>query len=100
MDTSIFDPSIDIQMDENAPAKYPALNRHYEAVNAKGLYFLGSNAHAADKFRFGSAGGFIHGFRYIARALHKIFRHEFEGDPMWKGQSTAYDWPAPHNPGS
>lgn len=101
MDRSIFDPSsIEIQMNTNAPKKYPALTKHFESPKAKHLFFLGSNAHGHDKFRFASAGGFIHGFRYIARALHQLLLSKYEGvERLWEGpQSTEYEWTAPHNP--
>jgi hypothetical protein len=49
--------------------KYPALGPGYEAPGVEGLFFAGTVAHAAD-FRV-SSGGFIHGFRYVVRALHR-----------------------------
>lgn len=98
MDRSIFDPSIDIQMHEKASYKYPKIDHHFEASLSEGLFFLGANAHGLDKFKFGSAGGFIHGYRYTAKAMFNMFQQRFEGTSMWKGQSQEYDWSAPHNP--
>jgi hypothetical protein len=40
------------------------------------MYFAGTLAHGADHKR--SSGGFIHGFRYTARALHRILEEEEE----------------------
>ncbi|XP_015768238.1 PREDICTED: FAD-dependent oxidoreductase domain-containing protein 2-like [Acropora digitifera] len=50
--------------------KYPSIKPDYESTTVPGLYFAGTNTHSID-FRK-SAGGFIHGFRYTARALHQI----------------------------
>lgn len=54
--------------------KYPHLDSSYRAVRAPGLYFVGALAHGRDYRR--SAGGFIHGFRYTARALYRSLRRE------------------------
>lgn len=50
--------------------RYPALDATYQSVNVPGLYFAGTLTHGNDKGR--SAGGFIHGFRYTARALSRM----------------------------
>lgn len=50
--------------------KYPSIKPDYESTTVSGLYFAGTNTHSID-FRK-SAGGFIHGFRYTARALHHV----------------------------
>lgn len=50
--------------------KYPSIKPDYESTTVPGLYFAGTNTHSID-FRK-SAGGFIHGFRYTARALHHV----------------------------
>eukprot|EP00928_Gymnodinium_smaydae_P027752 TRINITY_DN21354_c0_g1_i1.p1 TRINITY_DN21354_c0_g1~~TRINITY_DN21354_c0_g1_i1.p1 ORF type:complete len:539 (+),score=90.37 TRINITY_DN21354_c0_g1_i1:112-1728(+) len=58
-----------------APAwKYPQVGVSYESPAVAGMYFAGALAHARDFRR--SAGGFIHGFRYTARALHRALRRE------------------------
>lgn len=98
MDTRIFDPSIPIEMHEMAKLKYPKIDHHFESTSAEGLFFLGANAHGLDKFKFGSAGGFIHGYRYSAKAMYHMFRARFEGAPVWNGQSAEYKWPAAHDP--
>jgi len=68
MDTSIFDESVPVRTTHRG--KYPDLNPDYEAVGVPGLYFAGTLSHGLD-FRE-SAGGFIHGFRYTARALFRL----------------------------
>jgi thioredoxin reductase len=50
--------------------KHAQLTPRYESTNVSGLYFAGTLAHGID-FRK-AAGGFIHGFRYTARALLRI----------------------------
>ncbi|CAE8649634.1 unnamed protein product [Polarella glacialis] len=56
------------------PGKYPKMESGYQAMGVPGLYFAGSLGHGRDYRR--SAGGFIHGFRYTARALHRILRRD------------------------
>lgn len=41
----------------------------------KCLFLTGTNTHVLDYKR--SAGGFIHGFRYSGRTLHRIFENRF-----------------------
>jgi hypothetical protein len=98
MDRGIFDPSIPIEMHEKASNKYPSIDHHFESTSAEGLFFLGANAHGLDKFKFGSAGGFIHGYRYSAKAMYNMFKARFENAPVWNGQSVEYKWSSPHNP--
>lgn len=57
--------------------KYPAINHNYESVDLKGLFYAGTASHSLD-FRK-SSGGFIHGFRYTARALHRLLEWRYEG---------------------
>mmetsp|Transcript_20351 Transcript_20351/g.67235 ORF Transcript_20351/g.67235 Transcript_20351/m.67235 type:complete len:498 (+) Transcript_20351:733-2226(+) len=63
--------------------KYPALTESYESVNVKNLYFAGTLSHAHDYKR--SAGGFVHGFRYTARALYRLLRLSHQG-VRWESQ--------------
>jgi len=51
-------------------SKYAVMNSKYESVNVPNLYFAGTLSHGKDMRR--SSGAFIHGFRYTARALHRI----------------------------
>merc|ERR1711935_1093531 len=57
--------------------KYAVMNSKYESVNVPGLYYAGTLSHGKDVKR--SAGAFIHGFRYTARALARILESERHG---------------------
>jgi hypothetical protein len=46
-------------------SKYPLMNGQYEHIHHPNLYFIGSLMHIFDQYY--SAGGFIHGFRYLIR---------------------------------
>eukprot|EP01080_Neovahlkampfia_damariscottae_P004116 gene4116-7402_t len=48
--------------------KYPVTNSFYESVNVPDLYVAGTIAHLRDLRK--SAGGFIHGFRYLAQTVN------------------------------
>ena len=50
--------------------KFPDMNPDYESTNVRNMYFAGALQHGRDYRR--SAGGFIHGFRYTARTLHRL----------------------------
>lgn len=67
MDQSVFAEDLQPQMDDKN--KYPLLTPSYESVNAAGVYYAGTLGHSRDWRK--SSGGFIHGFRYTARALHR-----------------------------
>jgi hypothetical protein len=84
-DTSPFDAAIRPALGPNG--KHPALTADYGAPGVAGLHFLGTAAHAAD-FRV-SSGGFIHGFRYTVRALHRLLEEAEASD----GQPGAALWP-------
>ena len=62
--------------------RFPEQTSAYESVNVPGLYFAGTLTQQRDFKR--STSGFVHGFRYGARALHKILRARHHG----------VDWPA------
>jgi Pyridine nucleotide-disulphide oxidoreductase len=68
MDTSVFEESVRPKLFMNK--KHPDITPAFESVNVPGLFFVGTLAHAKDFKK--ASGGFIHGFRYTARAL---FRH-------------------------
>jgi thioredoxin reductase len=57
-----------------ANKKHPLATPRYESANVPGMFFAGTLAHAVDHKR--ASGGFIHGFRYTARALHRILEEE------------------------
>ncbi|XP_052823418.1 FAD-dependent oxidoreductase domain-containing protein 2 isoform X2 [Octopus bimaculoides] len=57
--------------------KFPEISPVYESTNIPGMYFSGTITHSLD-FRM-SAGGFIHGFRYTARTLHRYLEWHNHG---------------------
>jgi len=69
-DASIFDASARPRLAIND--RFPAQTAAYESVNVPGLYFAGTLTQQRD-FKT-STNGFIHGFRYGVRALHRILR--------------------------
>lgn len=72
--------------------KYAVMDHEYQSINVPGLYFAGALAHGKDFKR--SAGGFIHGFRYTAKALFRIFEVKYQSKPwpskefLFQGQKT------------
>jgi thioredoxin reductase len=75
-DASVFDDTCrpDLVINDRFPAQTSA----YESVNVPGLYFAGTITQVRDFKK--STSGFIHGFRYGARALFRILRHRHHGD--------------------
>ncbi|XP_008973258.3 FAD-dependent oxidoreductase domain-containing protein 2 isoform X2 [Pan paniscus] len=53
--------------------KYPLIRASYESKGSRGLFILGTASHSVDYRK--SAGGFIHGFRYTVRAVHRLLEH-------------------------
>ncbi|XP_017271956.1 FAD-dependent oxidoreductase domain-containing protein 2 isoform X1 [Kryptolebias marmoratus] len=76
---SIFDRSACPPNSENAKGRFPAVGPWYEGTNTPGLFVLGAASHSRD-YR-ASAGGFIHGFRYTARAVHRVLERRYHGNP-------------------
>ncbi|CAL9693465.1 unnamed protein product [Knipowitschia caucasica] len=76
---SIFDRTVCPPSSENARGRLPAVTAWYEGKNTPGLFVLGTAAHSRD-YR-SSAGGFVHGFRYTVRAVHRILEHRYHGRP-------------------
>ena len=72
-DLSMYDtangvnPTMDPTMQGKKEGKYAAMTAEFESVNTPGLFFAGALGHGLDWRK--SSGGFIHGFRYTARAL-------------------------------
>ncbi|KAG7161775.1 FAD-dependent oxidoreductase domain-containing protein 2-like [Homarus americanus] len=58
-------------------SKFPGIKHTYEAQNVPGLFFAGTITHSLDYRK--SAGGFIHGFRYTVRSLHRLLEWRLEG---------------------
>ncbi len=59
--------------------RFPEQTSAYESVNVPGLYFAGTLTQQRD-FKKGT-NGFIHGFRYGVRALHRILDARYHNAP-------------------
>jgi thioredoxin reductase len=77
-DPSIFDQSCRPEL--TIKDRFPAQTSAWESVNVPGLYFAGTITQVRDFKK--STSGFIHGFRYGARALHKILEQR-DHDVSW-----------------
>ena len=80
----------DLKVDMDEVGKYPLLDACFRAQDD--LYFAGSITHGFDKHRFGSAGGFIHGFRYTVRSLFRCLLQKYEGLGFWQGARKNFTW--------
>lgn len=69
-DSSIFSKDIRPKRPKGSTKKYPKIEQNYESTVTPGMFFSGTITHSLDWRK--SAGGFIHGFRYTTRSLHKI----------------------------
>ncbi|KAL8221979.1 UNVERIFIED_CONTAM: FAD-dependent oxidoreductase domain-containing protein 2 [Gekko kuhli] len=78
-DFSIFNKSVGLMHGKGSKKKYPLIKPSYEAKATRGLFILGTASHSVD-FRK-SAGGFIHGFRYTARVIHRLLEARHHGVP-------------------
>ncbi|MFF9902045.1 NAD(P)-binding domain-containing protein [Streptomyces olivaceus] len=76
IDTSLFDETCtpDLIVD----GRFPALTPVGESANVPGLYFAGTLMQGPDFKK--STTGFIHGFRYSVRALHRALRARHHGE--------------------
>ncbi|KAH6943451.1 hypothetical protein HPB50_021683 [Hyalomma asiaticum] len=83
---NMFSPCTKPERATGRKSKFPLINRDFESANVPDLYFVGSTAHSLD-FRE-TAGGFIHGFRYTSRALHRLLEWKNHGVP----------WPSERRP--
>ena len=77
--TSLYHPSAAPLLQVNY--KYPQVTTEFESVNVPGMYFAGTLTHGKD-FKRGP-GSDIKGFRYSARALHRILAEKFHGEDLW-----------------
>ncbi|GGN99424.1 NAD(P)-binding domain-containing protein [Microbispora bryophytorum] len=68
--------------------RFPALTPAYESVNVPDLHFAGTITQSLD-FKRGT-NGFIHGFRYGVRALHRTLESRHHGVP-WPGRDLPAD---------
>jgi hypothetical protein len=84
---SLFAPEMRLSLPKGTrQSKYPKIDFGYESVDYPNLYIIGTASHSLDLRK--SAGGFIHGFRYTSRALHRMLE--------WKNHGVA--WPAKSGP--
>ncbi|WP_314414944.1 FAD-dependent oxidoreductase [Streptomyces kroppenstedtii] len=75
-DTSIFDAACLPEL--IVGGRFPALTPVGESTNVPGLYFAGTLTQGPDFKK--STTGFIHGFRYAVRALHRVLRGRHHGE--------------------
>ncbi|XP_016017251.2 FAD-dependent oxidoreductase domain-containing protein 2 [Rousettus aegyptiacus] len=76
-DFSIFNKSLRLSSGGEFRKKYPLVRPSYESKGSRGLFVLGTASHSVDYRK--SAGGFIHGFRYTVRAVHRLLEHRHHG---------------------
>ncbi|NUP38737.1 MAG: NAD(P)-binding domain-containing protein [Streptomyces sp.] len=76
-DASLFD--ADCRPELTIKDRFPAQTDAWESVNVPDLFFAGTITQARDFKR--STSGFIHGFRYGVRALHRILEQRYERAP-------------------
>uniref|UniRef100_A0A8C8GY04 FAD-dependent oxidoreductase domain-containing protein 2 n=1 Tax=Oncorhynchus tshawytscha TaxID=74940 RepID=A0A8C8GY04_ONCTS len=75
---SIFDGSARPPSSEGARGRLPGVTAWYEGRGTPDLFVLGTAAHSRD-YR-SSAGGFIHGFRYTVRAVHRVLELRYHSN--------------------
>ncbi|XP_006865345.1 PREDICTED: FAD-dependent oxidoreductase domain-containing protein 2 [Chrysochloris asiatica] len=85
---SIFNSSLRLSSGSAFGKKYPLIKASYESKGTRGLFVLGTASHSVDYRK--SAGGFIHGFRYTVRAVHRLleYRHHQIAWPSTKHPIT------------
>ncbi len=77
-DPDIFDESCRPELTIND--RFPAQTSAWESVNVPGLHFAGTITQVRDFKK--STSGFIHGFRYAVRSLHKVLEQRY-ADTSW-----------------
>ncbi len=77
-DDSIFDESCKPELTIND--RFPAQTSEWGSTNVKDLYFVGVLMHMRDYKKKQS--GFIHGFRYNIRALHRILERKYHNQEL------------------
>lgn len=85
-DDSIFDDSCRPELTIND--RFPAQTAAWESVNVPGLYIAGTLTQMRDFKKYTS--GFIHGFRYNARALYRILEARYH-DNAWPSRDVELD---------
>ncbi|GGT67774.1 FAD-dependent oxidoreductase [Streptomyces althioticus] len=76
-DSSVFEGSC--TPETVVDGRFPAITPVGESVNVPGLYFAGTLTQGRDFKK--STTGFVHGFRYMVRALHRELRRRHHGEP-------------------
>ncbi len=66
--------------------RFPAQTPEWESTNVPDLYFAGTLMQVRDYKK--STGGFIHGFRYTVRSLHRMLEQKYHGEG-WPHHSFA-----------
>ncbi len=84
-DASIFDGSCRPEL--VIRDRFPAQTDEWESVNVPDLFFAGTISQVRDFKK--STSGFIHGFRYAVRALHRILERRYAGEPWPAGKLDA-----------
>lgn len=75
-DASIFDQTCRPNLTINN--RFPEMTSEWESSNVKELFFAGTLMQMRDYKK--TTSGFIHGFRYNIRALHRILEHKYQGE--------------------
>jgi hypothetical protein len=81
-DSSIF--SAECRPDLILHDRFPAQTSEWESTNVHDLYFAGTLMQVRDYKK--STSGFIHGFRYGVRALHRMLERKYHGK-VWPQSS-------------
>ncbi|XP_064419353.1 FAD-dependent oxidoreductase domain-containing protein 2 [Latimeria chalumnae] len=76
---SIFHNSTALVPCKGKKRRFPLIKPSYESEHTPGLFVLGAASHSIDYRQ--SAGGFIHGFRYTARAVHRLLEQRYHSVP-------------------
>jgi thioredoxin reductase len=84
--SSIFDDSCRPEL--TIEDRFPAQTAEWESSNIPGLYYAGTLMQVRDFKK--STGGFIHGFRYAVRALHRILECKYHG-AEWPHRELSQD---------
>lgn len=74
-DAALFDDSCRPEL--TIKDRFPAQTSEWESTNVPDLYFAGTVMQMRDFKK--TTSGFIHGFRYNVRALHRLFERKYHG---------------------
>nr|VFK67675.1 MAG: Pyridine nucleotide-disulphide oxidoreductase [Candidatus Kentron sp. UNK] len=79
IDENIFGKGCQPEMDPETDNRFPRQNAVWESTNIPDMYFAGTLTQQRDFKK--TTSGFIHGFRYNARALFHYLAHEYHDAP-------------------